>query len=76
MGQIRRTLSCSFVRSQALCLVSRLGQLGAGAKGAAERRKAAQKAEYGRQLEAQAHWDWMAHVRGRELGKSGSCFVA
>ena len=61
-------------RAKALCLVSRLGQLGAGAKGAAERRKAAQKAEYGRQLEAQAHW--MAHVRGRGLGKSGSFFVA
>ena len=31
IGQIRRRLSCSFVRAQALCLLSRLGQLGPGA---------------------------------------------
>ena len=41
LGQTRRNLSCTFVRAQALCLLARLGQLGPGARQAAERRKEA-----------------------------------
>ena len=73
MGQLRRKLSCSFVRAQALCLLSRLGQLGPGAKAAAERRGDALRAETARRREAQAHWQ--AHIRGRGLGKVGMRFV-
>ena len=69
MGQLRRRLSCSFVRAQALCLLSRLGQLGPGAKAAAERRGDALRAETARRREAQAH------IRGRGLGKVGMRFV-
>ena len=73
MGQLRRKLSCTFVRAQALCLLSRVGQLGPGAKAAAERRGDALRAETARRREAQAHWQ--AHIRGRGLGKVGMRFV-
>ena len=73
MGQLRRRLSCTFVRAQALCLLSRIGQLGPGAKAAAERRGDALRAETARRREAQAHWQ--AHIRGRGLGKVGMRFV-
>ena len=73
LGQIRRRLSCSFVRAQALCLLARLGQLGPGARVAAERRKEARRAETTRRRDNQAHW--LAHVRGRGLGRAGMIFV-
>ena len=73
MGQLRRKLSCTFVRAQALCLLSRLGQLGPGARAAAERRADALRAETARRREAQAHWQ--AHIRGRGLGRVGMLFV-
>ena len=73
IGQIRRKLSCTFVRAQALCLLSRLGQLGPGARAAAERRGDALRAETARRREAQAHWQ--AHIRGRGLGRVGMLFV-
>ena len=68
IGQIRRNLSCSFVRAQALCLLARLGQLGPGAGLAADRREQTRRAETARRREAQAHW--LAHVRGRGLGRA------
>ena len=73
LGQTRRNLSCTFVRAQALCLLARLGQLGPGARQAAERRKEARRIETSRRREAQAHW--LAHVRGRGLGRTGMIFV-
>ena len=45
IGSIRRMLSCSFVRAQALCLVSRIGKIGDLACRAADRRAAALRAE-------------------------------
>ena len=73
MGQVRRRLSCAFLRSQALCLLARLGQLGPGARAAAERRGEAKRVETARRREAQAHWQ--AHIRGRGLGRAGMIFV-
>ena len=73
MGSIRRRLSCTFIRAQALCLLSRIGQLGPGAKTAAIRRGDALKAETVRRREAQAHWQ--AHIKGRGLGRVGMVFV-
>ena len=73
IGQLRRRLSCTFVRSQALCLLARLGQLGPGARVAADRRVDARRAETARRREAQAHWQ--AHIRGRGLGRTGMVFV-
>ena len=73
ISQIRRRLSCTFIRSQALCLLARLGQLGPGAKAAAHRRNDALRAESARRREAQAHWQ--AHIKGRGLGRVGMVFV-
>ena len=73
IGQIRRKLSCTFIRAQSLCLLARIGQLGPGAKIAAERRSEAKRAETARRREAQAHWQ--AHIRGRGLGRVGMMFV-
>ena len=73
ISQIRRRLSCTFVRSQALCLLSRIGQLGPGARLAAHRRDDALRAESARRREAQAHWQ--AHIKGRGLGRVGMMFV-
>ena len=39
MGEVRRAMSVQVVRSQALCLLERLAQLGPGARAAGERRK-------------------------------------
>ena len=72
-GIIRRVLSCAFVRCNALCLLARLGQVGDGARGAAERRAAAVAAEHSRREDARAHW--LANVRGRGLSRVGNCFV-
>ena len=46
LGQASRVLSCSFKRARALCLLARLGQVGAGARGAPAKRAAAQRAEH------------------------------
>ena len=63
MGEIRRALSLTFVRAEAMCLLARIGVLGGGAKAAAQRRlEAGRGKEVGRCLE-QAHFQ--AHVRGR-----------
>ena len=71
--QIRRRLSCTFIRCQALCLLSRIGQLGPGARAAAHRREDALRAETARRREAQAHWQ--AHIKGRGLGRVGMVFI-
>ena len=73
LGQTRRRLSCTFVQAQALCLLARLGQLGRNARMAADRGKEASRVETERRREAQAHW--LAHVRGRGLGRAGMIFV-
>ena len=73
IGHIRRVLSSAFVRAQGLCLLSRLRQLGPHARGAAERRAAAQQGEAARRAEAQGHW--LAHVRGRGLSRVGMVFT-
>ena len=39
LGQYRRLMSCLFIRSQASCLLARMGHLEEGAKGCAARRK-------------------------------------
>ena len=39
LGQYRRLLSCLFIRSQASCLLARMGHLGEGAKECAARRR-------------------------------------
>ena len=72
-GQIRRVLSCSFQRAQALCLIAQLRQVGPGARGAADKRAAAKRAEFARQQEAVGVW--LPNVRGRGANRSGMVFV-
>ena len=73
IGQIRRRLSCTAIKAQALCLLSRIRQLGPGARAAADRRGDALRAETARRREAQAHWQ--AHIKGRGLGRVVMEFV-
>ena len=73
IGQLRRRLSCTSIRAQALCLLSRIGQIGPGARAAADRRGDALRAETFRRREAQAHWQ--AHIKGRGLGRVGMIFA-
>ena len=72
-ASIRRVLSCVFVRAQSLCLLSRLSQVGAGARGAADRRTAALRSDHNRRQEACAKW--FANVRGRGLSRVGMIFI-
>ena len=72
-GSIRRVLSCSFIRAQSLCLLARLGQVGDGARGAADRRTAAVRTEHMRRQENRAAW--LANVRGRGLSRAGMVFI-
>ena len=72
MGDTRRAMSVSVVRSQALCLLERLAQLGPGARAAAQRRQAALHLDERRRQERQAYA--LAFER-RGLGRVGRAFV-
>ena len=72
MGEIRRAFSVVVVRSQAICLLERLAQLGPGARAAAQRRQATLRLEDRRRRERQAYF--LAHER-RGLGRVGHAFV-
>ena len=54
MGDIRRALSVTIVRANAMCLLERLSQLGPGAGAAAKRRQAAVRLEERRRQDRQA----------------------
>ena len=69
MGKIRRDLSLDFVRSNALCVLARIGQVGGGARAAAQRREQAGREEEARKRERMAHY--LAHVRGRGVNRAG-----
>ena len=72
MGDVRRAMSVQVVRSQALCLLERLSQLGPGARAAGDRRKVIQRIEETRKRQAQAYR--LAH-RNRGLCRVGRAFV-
>ena len=69
IGSYRRILSCSFVRSQESCLLSRMGHLGEGAREAAARRRLAVRQEQLAREEASAFF--AAYVRGRQGPQRG-----
>ena len=71
-GELRRAMSVQVVRSQAMCLLERLAQLGPGARAAAERRAATLRLEERRRREAQAFT--LAH-QNRGLDRVGQAFV-
>ena len=72
MGEVRRAMSIQVVRSQGLCLLERLAQLGPGARAAGDRRKAVQRLEEVRNRQAEAYRS--AH-RNRGLCRVGRSFV-
>ena len=72
IGHIRRILSCTFVRAQALCLLQRIGQLTPSARSAAARRQSAKQLEAARRREIQSYWS--AHVKGIGLSRVGMVF--
>ena len=63
LGQYRRVLSVTFVRSNAACLVARMGHLGEAARECAGRRRAAMME--GERMQQEAAAFYAAHVRGR-----------
>ena len=72
MGEIRRGFSVAVVRSQGLCLLERLSQLGPGARAAAERRQQTMALDERRRRERQAFA--MANL-GRGLCRVGRAFI-
>ena len=72
MGEIRRALSVTIVRANAMCLLERLSQLGPGAGAAAKRRQVALRLEERRRQDRQAH-DLAWQARG--ASRVGRAFV-
>ena len=72
VGEIRRAMSVTVVRANALCLMERLCQLGPGARAAAQRRHAALQLEERRRQERQAFdLAWQA----RKSSRVGRAFI-
>ena len=72
MGEVRQAFSVVVVRSQAMCLLEQLAQLGPGARTATQRRQVTLRLEERRHRERQAYS--LAHER-RGLGRMGRAFV-
>ena len=72
MGEVRRAMSVTVVRAQAVCLLERISFLGSGARIAAGRRQLTFRLEQRRRREAQAFHQ--AFIR-RGLGREGRAFV-
>ena len=66
LGQYRRVFSTLFVRCQAMCLVERMGHLGAAAQECAARRRVTMAQEERLRKEAEAFFS--AYVRGQGRG--------
>ena len=66
MGDIRRALSVTIVRANAMCLLERLSQLGPGAGAAAKRRQVAVRLEERRRQDRQA-FDLAWQARGASM---------
>ncbi len=73
IGQIRRTLSTTAVRAQALCLLSRLSHMGDGARMAAKRRGWARRED--ERMRAERRAQWVVNVMGRGIIRRGQFLV-
>ena len=73
LQQYRRLLSTSFVRSQAVCLLTRMGLLSEGTKAAANRRELMMSEEHRLRKERKSHW--LANIRGMGLARKGVIVV-
>ena len=72
MGEIIRAISVQVIRSQSLCLLERIAQLGSGAKAAGDRRRAVQRLEEVRRRQTEAY---QMASRNRGLSWIGHVFV-
>ena len=70
LAAYRRRLSVIGVRSQAKCLLERIGHIGQGASAAAERRKRAMSTEQSARKERQSYYE--AYIRGKKLSNRGN----
>ena len=73
VGQIRRAISCSAVKSQALCLLSRLQHLTPGARVAAKRREWVRREEI--RLADERRAIWVGNIRQRGVVRRGQFMV-
>ena len=73
VGQIRRSLSTTFVKAQVQCLLSRMDCVGKGVAQAAKRRQWAAKKNERMSRERQAQW--LGRVRGTNLVRKGQFFL-
>ena len=71
ISQYRRRVSSCVVRSNAQCLISRVGVISPAARGAAQRREAQGRVE--RQWREERKAQWMASLRGPGWARSGRC---
>ena len=74
VGQIRRSLSTTFVRAQAQCLLSRLNCTGQGFAQAFKRRNWA--AAEDKRMRKERLAQWIGRDRGRNLVRRGQFFLA
>ena len=74
VSQIRRTLSCSILRANANCLLSRLGFVGDEANMASKRRRWVQVEEEKLMREREAHW--LALRTGHSLVRRGQFLMS
>ena len=72
VSQLRRRLSTCVVRSNAQCLISRVGVISPAARDAAQRREVAGRME--RRWREERKAQWMASLRGLGWARSGRCY--
>ena len=72
MGPVNIPMSVQVVKSESLCLLERIAQLGSGARAAGDRRKAAQRLEQIRKRQTESY---NASVRNRGLSRIGRAIV-
>ena len=70
-GQFRRLVSVCVVRSQAKCLISRIGVISPEARAAAGRRDLAARLE--REMRQERTAQWIATMAGPGWGRRGNC---
>ena len=71
VSQLRRRVSTCVVRSNAQCLISRVGVISPAARDAAQRREVAGRME--RRWREERKAQWMASLRGPGWARSGRC---
>ena len=72
-GQVRRSLSTSFIRANSLCLLAHLDKMGEGQQAAGKRRQYAMRVK--EQMRAERASQWLAHVKLRGANRRGQFLI-